>query len=72
MFITILYVSLCFSNTDCVAYEPQTWTVQGTRTANSVAELNKDLEACAKEERRYMKNVIGTYRESDCYVVEGK
>jgi len=66
MFTTILYVSLCFSNTDCINYEPQTWT------ANSVAELNRDLEACAKEERKYMKNVIGTYRESDCYVVEKK
>jgi hypothetical protein len=66
MFTTILYVSLCFSNTDCVAYEPQTWK------ANSVAELNKDLEACAKEERKYLSNVIGTYRESDCYVIEAK
>lgn len=66
MFITTLYLSLCFSNTDCHSYESQTWT------ASSVAELNKDLEACAKEERRYMKGVIGTYNESDCYVVEGK
>lgn len=66
MFTTILYISLCFSNSDCHSYESQTWT------ANSVAELNKDLEACAKEERRYMKNVIGTYNESDCYVVEAK
>ena len=48
----------------CVAYEPQTWT------ANSVAELNKDLEACAKEGRRYMGSE--SYKESDCYVVEGK
>jgi hypothetical protein len=66
MFITTLYVALCFSNIDCHSYEPQTWT------SNSVAELNKDLEACAKEERLYMKDVIGTYRESDCYVVEDK
>ena len=66
MFTTILYVQLCFSQVDCHEFEPQTWT------SNSVAELNKDLEACAKEERRYMKDVIGTYRESDCYVVEGK
>lgn len=66
MFITTLYIALCFSNTDCVSYEPQVWT------ANSVAELNKDLEACAKEERRYITNVIGTYRESDCFIVEKK
>jgi hypothetical protein len=66
MFTTILYVSLCFSSTDCVATEPQTWK------ASSVAELNKDLEACAKEERKYMSNVIGTYKASDCYVVENK
>ncbi|MNL51250.1 hypothetical protein D3C87_1743330 [compost metagenome] len=64
MFTTILYISLCFSNTDCVSYEPQVWT------ANSVAELNKDLEACAKEERMYMGS--GSYKESDCYVIEGK
>ena len=42
MFALTLHVALCFSNTDCVAYEPQVWT------ANSVAELNKDLEAYAK------------------------
>ncbi len=66
MFTTILYVSLCFSNTDCHSYEPQTWT------ANSVAELNKDLEACAKEERKYLSNVIDSYKESDCYVMETK
>lgn len=66
MFTTTLYISLCFSNTDCVSYEPQTWI------ANSVAELNKDLEACAKEERRYATNVAGTYKESDCYIVEKK
>lgn len=66
MFTTILYVQLCFSQVDCHEFEPKTWT------ANSVAELNKDLEACAKEERRYMKDVIGTYRESDCFIVEKK
>lgn len=64
MFTTLLYVSLCFSNTDCVATEPQVWT------ANSVAALNKDLEACAEEERRYMGSE--SYKESDCYVVTDK
>lgn len=66
MFTIILYTVLCFSANDCQAYEPASWT------ANSVAEVNQSLEACAKEERRYIANVIGTYKESDCYIVETK
>lgn len=66
MFTTILYVSLCFSSNDCVAYEPAVYT------ANTAQEVEKDLNLCAIEERKYMTNVIGTYLESDCYVVEGK
>jgi hypothetical protein len=66
MFTITLYVALCFSNTDCQAYEPASWT------ANSIQEVNQSLEACAKEERRYMSNVIGSYKESDCYVVSNE